>query len=177
MNTLTIAITGPESSGKSQLAKELAGHYKAPFVAEKAREYLNGLNRPYKQNDVFEIADLQLKAILEAKKQEPEILFLDTDLTVIFIWLKFKYQYFPRGIHELMLKNAADHYLLMDADLPWEPDPLRENPDERKELLILYHDLLLDNKLAFDLISGKGGMRTEKAIKICDRLIFEKQKK
>ena len=45
MSIIRIAITGPESTGKSMLTAQLAKHYKAVMVAEYAREYLEKLGR------------------------------------------------------------------------------------------------------------------------------------
>ena len=36
-----IAITGPESTGKSTLTEQLANHFNTLWVKEYAREYLN----------------------------------------------------------------------------------------------------------------------------------------
>ena len=42
-----IAITGPESTGKSTLTKALAIHFNTLWVEEFARTYLNNLGRSY----------------------------------------------------------------------------------------------------------------------------------
>ncbi len=60
-----ITIVGPESSGKTTLARELASRYSAPWVPEYARKYLEGLGRPYDENDLVRIAQGQLEAISE----------------------------------------------------------------------------------------------------------------
>lgn len=60
-----ITIVGPESSGKTTLARELASFYNAPWVPEYARDYLIGLGRPYQENDLIRIAEGQLEAIYE----------------------------------------------------------------------------------------------------------------
>ena len=39
-NCIKVVLFGPESTGKSTLAKELASHFKTDFVEEYAREYL-----------------------------------------------------------------------------------------------------------------------------------------
>ena len=51
-----IAITGPESTGKSMLAQQLADHYHTLWVPEFARDYLTSLNRPYEEDDILYIA-------------------------------------------------------------------------------------------------------------------------
>ncbi|MDZ4748275.1 MAG: ATP-binding protein [Saprospiraceae bacterium] len=59
----TITIVGPESSGKTTLARELATIYGVPWIPEYAREYLYGLGRPYHANDLKRIAEGQLDSI------------------------------------------------------------------------------------------------------------------
>ena len=39
-NSIKVVLFGPESTGKSTLAKELADHYNSIYVEEYAREYL-----------------------------------------------------------------------------------------------------------------------------------------
>lgn len=60
-----ITIVGPESSGKTTLARQLAGHFGCPWVPEYAREYLEGLGRPYEVEDLDIMAERQLAAIWE----------------------------------------------------------------------------------------------------------------
>jgi nicotinamide riboside kinase len=60
-----IAITGPESTGKSTLAAMLADHYQTIWIPEFARSYIDGLGRDYTYEDVEIIA-------LEQMKQEDE---------------------------------------------------------------------------------------------------------
>ena len=39
-NCIKVVLFGPESTGKSTLAKELADHYNSIYIEEYAREYL-----------------------------------------------------------------------------------------------------------------------------------------
>ena len=86
-----IAIIGPESTGKSTLAKELAEYYKTVYVPEVARFYIDELKRSYNQNDLLEIAKLQCDEEDKLLHQANEILICDTNLLVIKIWSEFKY--------------------------------------------------------------------------------------
>jgi len=58
-----ITIVGPESSGKTTLARQLAAHYGCPWVPEYAREYLESLGGMYEELDLEAIAQGQLEAI------------------------------------------------------------------------------------------------------------------
>ena len=64
---IKIAIIGPESTGKTELARQLAEYFKAPWVPEYAREYVENLKVPYTYEDVCNIA---LKQIEEEKFYE-----------------------------------------------------------------------------------------------------------
>ena len=55
-----ITITGPESSGKTTLARQLAEAFDTLWVPEYAREYIDQLNRPYRESDLLEIAKGQV---------------------------------------------------------------------------------------------------------------------
>ncbi len=47
-----ILITGPESTGKSQLTQALARYYHSVYVKEYAREYIAALDRDYMESDL-----------------------------------------------------------------------------------------------------------------------------
>ncbi|RLD81558.1 MAG: ATPase, partial [Bacteroidetes bacterium] len=56
-----IIITGPESTGKSTLSKQLANYYQTIYLPEYARTYIENLNRHYNYNDLVKIAKMQIK--------------------------------------------------------------------------------------------------------------------
>jgi nicotinamide riboside kinase len=45
-------------------------------------------------------------------------------------------------------------YLLCSPDIPWEPDPLREHPEQRHELYLRYLAALVDMKADYTIIKG-----------------------
>lgn len=170
---LKIAITGPESTGKTTLARQLAEHYQTLWVPEYARFYLSRLDRPYTPEDVLEIAKSQLQWEDAWAKQSKELLFCDTDLIVHKIWLKFKYNIENEWI-ETQLKSRQYHlHLLCDIDLPWEDDPLRENPDlsDRQTLYDLYKNELQSLRINFIEIGGSIKERLAQAIQSVDALL------
>ena len=63
---IKVVTTGPESSGKTTLAKALAEHYQIAWVPEYSRDYLNRLNRPYQEEDLLVIAKGQIQREDEA---------------------------------------------------------------------------------------------------------------
>lgn len=171
MNPLRIAIVGPESTGKSWLSAALAAHYRAPWVAEYARAYLDDLDRPYERADLWPIAQGQLALEEVAAADAQEWLFVDTNLLVIKIWSEFKYGVVdPRILNAMGLHRYALH-LLTDIDLPWEEDPLREHPHARQALFGRYHQALVAAKVPFAVVNGSGESRLQSALSAIDRCV------
>lgn len=167
---LKIAITGPESTGKTSLAEALAAHYQTVFVPEYAREYIAQLDRPYHQQDILEIARGQ-KRLEDALTQKAlDILISDTELLVSKIWSAHAFQSVPEWIARQLLSQDYDLYLLMNVDLPWEPDPQREHPDKRAYFFEWYERELVDLEVNYEIISGQLEQRTFNAIQKIDQL-------
>jgi len=169
MSIIRIAITGPESTGKSMLTAQLAKRYKAAMVAEYAREYLEKLGRPYEYHDILKIAKGQFSIEKAILKSTEKFLFTDTEAIVTKIWCDVKYGKCHPWILEQVQNHPYDLYLLCNIDLPWEDDPLREHPDKRKVLFNLYMKELVQRNLPFSIISGSGDNRLQEAIKVIDQ--------
>ncbi len=159
-----IVLTGPESTGKTTLAKQLAGHFGTLWVPEFAREYLEKLNRPYREDDLLEIAKGQVAAEEELTEKAKDLLFLDTSLEVIKIWSQVVFGRCHPVIQDQLKNRLPDLYLLCRPDLPWEPDPLRENPSDRDVLFDLYQCELAGLGSLFIELNGVGNERFEKAV-------------
>ncbi|MEQ9423780.1 MAG: ATP-binding protein [Cyclobacteriaceae bacterium] len=165
-----IAIVGPESSGKSVLAEQLSSHFSdSILVKEYARKFLENLGRPYAKEDLIAIADGQLIAEEEAINQNPELIICDTDILEIKVWSDYKYGSCDERINVQIMKFASDFYLLAKPDLPWEPDPLRENPEDRDELFDFYIKSLERLGLPYGVVSGEGEARLQCAINALSR--------
>jgi len=165
-----IAITGPESTGKSYLAEQLAKHYNAAWVPEYAREYLTRLGRPYDYNDILVIARKQYALNHKKWNKNTRFVFCDTELIVTCIWCKIKYGKCHPWIVDHIPVQQFNLYLLTDIDLPWEPDPLREHPDLREQLMKMYIDELEQRKLPYRIISGSKKQRLLNAIEVINNL-------
>jgi NadR type nicotinamide-nucleotide adenylyltransferase len=159
-----IAITGPESTGKSRLAKALSVEFNEPWVPEYARTYLEQLNRPYEFEDILEIARGQFRMEEEAAATADQWLFCDTDFLATRIWSLVKYGKSHSWIDEMADNHIYAHYLLCDTDLPWEADPLREHPHFRDELFKMYLAELQSRNLPFSIVKGTGDARLRSAM-------------
>ncbi|MEL6133610.1 MAG: ATP-binding protein [Bacteroidota bacterium] len=169
-----IAIVGPESTGKTTLAMDLAHALHTQWVPEYARTYLEQLERPYERKDLVDIAKGQLRAESKALSQAQQWLICDTNLLVVQIWEEYKYGALSPSIEALI--NLSDYQLhfLTSTDLPWAPDPQRENPDlnERKELFDLYEAALIKAKVPYVILSGTREKRLQQALQAIQHLPF-----
>lgn len=133
-----VGIIGPESTGKSTLASYLAQRYKGVLVPEYAREYMEQLlpGAGYDYDDVLAIAKHQI-AQLKAMEGD-EVAFFDTELIITKVWFLHKFGKCPECLLEAIDKYPMDVYLLCYPDMPWQPDPVRENPTIREYLFEWY---------------------------------------
>lgn len=167
-----IAITGPESTGKSMLSEQLAVHFQTAWVPEYAREYLEHLGKPYEEKDILLIAQGQLSSEEQKITQASRFLFCDTELLVTKIWSEVKYGRCNPWILEAIEAHPYDLYLLCDVDLPWQYDPLREHPDQRQYLFDLYYNELKNRQYPFAVVRGTGPDRLANAVKIIENFTF-----
>lgn len=174
-NCIKVVLFGPESSGKSTLAKELADHYNSIYVEEYAREYLQkkyDLNQEIcSYDDLIPIAKGQIRLENEASKKCNSILFCDTDLLTTKIYSEIYFDECDPLINEYAIKNKYDLYLLMDVDIPWVKDDLRDKPYERKEIFEYFKKTLEKHNKTYNLINGSFSERKLKSIEIIDKII------
>ncbi|RMG77772.1 MAG: ATPase [Bacteroidetes bacterium] len=159
-----VILTGPESSGKTTLARQLAGHFKTVWVPEFARTFLQQLDRPYLESDLPLIAKGQWALIAEKAPFARRFLFCDTGMLVLKVWSVYKFGRCHPFILEQLQKHQNDLFILCRPDIPWEPDPLRENPDNREELYDLYRQELQSGGFDFIETGGSPDQRLQKII-------------
>lgn len=157
-----IVVTGPECSGKSTLSKILSEVLGEPWVPEYAVEYLQNLKRPYRSEDLVNIAREQLKRIEEARPEANKLVIADTGIEVIEVWHRDKLGPLPPDLLEMRKNWQPDLYLVCKPDIPYEPHPLREDEHRRDELFNIYHDLLVDR--THTLIKGAEQERVQRAL-------------
>ncbi len=133
-----ILFTGPESTGKTRIARRLAAVYQDEWVPEYARQFLKELGRPYQEQDLLAIAKGQAAAEDRLAARARDWLFCDTGMLVLKIWSEYKYGRCHPYILEQLHQRQYSLVVLCGIDIPWTPDPQRENPDDREELYEIY---------------------------------------
>ncbi len=168
-----IVITGPESTGKTELAQFLAGSLHCDWIPELSRNYIANLHRPYEMNDVENIAKLQIEEFTKyGTKTSPFIIF-DTGLIITKVWFDLVYNYCPAWLIKAIEQQPKVFHLICAADLPWIPDSVRENGGEmRNKLFELYKHELNSFGFPFEIVSGKGIVRFKNALKIVNEFVL-----
>ncbi|OFX72657.1 MAG: hypothetical protein A2X12_07425 [Bacteroidetes bacterium GWE2_29_8] len=168
---MKIAITGPESTGKTNLAETLTKHYNSVYIPEYAREYLVEVANKYSYDDVSIIGKRQLEMEKEAENGDTKLIICDTDLLVIKVWMLYVFGKNETWIDDYLMTKPYKLHLLCSPDIPWEYDPLRENPESREILFKIYLSVLNDYQLPYRIITGDGIARINNAIDIIDEII------
>lgn len=168
-----IVVIGPESTGKSTLSQQVAAFYKTEWVPEFARAYLEGLGRPYDQEDLWHIAQGQLAAEDAAAARGTGFIVCDTDLYVIKVWSEAKFGDCDPRILELIAARRYDGYLLTYIDIPWEDDPLREHPlpEERAYYYNIYRDIVIHSGVPWADVRGDHNQRLQIAAEAVRKMI------
>ena len=149
MSCFRVGIIGPESTGKSTLATYLAHRYGGVLVSEYAREYMEkrACTSAYTREDVVNIAQFQVQQLEEwaaafsegiPKGYRSDIVFFDTELIITKVWFLHKYGECPGFVEQALHQYPMDTYPLCYPDMPWQPDPVRENPNIRDYLFDWY---------------------------------------
>ncbi|NNF36839.1 MAG: ATP-binding protein [Saprospiraceae bacterium] len=165
-------VTGPESCGKTSLSEFLTSELGLILIPEYARIYITGLDRPYVKEDLDRIARQQ---IIEWNQYSDETIVFDTDILTTIIWYEEKYGAIPPYMMEHWLSQEKSIYLLCKPDIFWQPDPLRENPDDQDRLFEIYFHYLNAYGKPFKVVSGAGEARNVAAKEFLSRLIRDWQ--
>jgi NadR type nicotinamide-nucleotide adenylyltransferase len=151
-NFSKVVITGPESSGKTTLCRDLARYFNAEMVDEYARQYLNLMGSSYTVDDLYIIAERQIEYEIKLKNQT--LIFCDTDLLTMHIWMQEKFKITDLNFAQNLEDYHDRIYFLCKPDIPWEYDPLRENSEDRDRLFSIYENTLKEYKLKYHIIKG-----------------------
>lgn len=147
-----ICFYGPESTGKTELAKRLASLFETTYVPEVARELLSG--NDFTREDILRVGRAQTARVLEKGKVANKVLFCDTDLITTQIYARHYLHEVPEELFILEKQVTYDHYFLFDIDVPWIPDGLRDLGNQRHAMLHIFRTELDKRKIPYTMVQG-----------------------
>lgn len=137
-----VVVIGPECTGKTTLARDLAVHFAAAWSPEYARAHAEAKAAPLTAEDVEPIARGQMAAEDEAAARRGGLTVHDTDLVSTVVYADFYYGACPHWIVAASEARAADLYLLTAPDTPWESDRVRDRSGVRGALYVRFREAL-----------------------------------
>ncbi|MBS7565992.1 ATP-binding protein [Mucilaginibacter sp. Bleaf8] len=165
---LKIAVVGPESTGKSAMSAYLAKHYQTVWVPEYARGYCENLTADCTWQDEINMYHGQLALEEALLPQANRLLICDTTFITIKIWSEEMFGKAPQEVLDKLPEHTYDFYLLLNIDLPWEDDPLRNFPTMREHFMDVWHRELQALNARYTVISGQGQQRYDHAVAAVD---------
>lgn len=172
---IKVVLFGPESTGKSTLAKQLAEHYYTVFVPEYSRIYAEAQllhNKLLTKDDVLPIAEGQMQLENELTKKAHQLLICDTDLLETKVYSEAYYEGLCDPVLEkYAIENHYDLYFLTYIDIPWEADNLRDRPLERETMFAAFETALKTYNKPYVLLKGTMDKRFETAKMHIDQLL------
>jgi NadR type nicotinamide-nucleotide adenylyltransferase len=178
VSPLRVVLIGPESTGKTWLAAELAARYGVPWAPEHARAYVERHGEALTFADVDPIGRGQKEgedeAIARAAAAGAAFVLLDTDLLSTMVYSRHYYGDCPEWIEAEAARRLADLYLLHHVDVAWAPDGHhREAPERREELFVRFTLALERLGARVAGIAGDWPERRERAIAAIDTFLAE----
>ena len=173
---IRIVVTGAESSGKSSLTQHLGEVFELPYALEYARYYLEENGPEYDLEGLREMSRLHLIYQQENVSSSAAGGIFATDLINYKIWAEEVFECCPAEINTGIEQESSHIYLLCKPDLPWEPDPLRENPYDCHRLYQRHRNELIRLKRPYEEVEGIGRERMINAEAALCRLLELKTK-
>lgn len=170
-----VVLTGSESVGKTTLAERLAAHYGALVVPECARAFAAARSGVVMLDDVPTIAAEHLAtedaATAAALVRGDRLLIFDTDLISTVIYSDHYFGECPETVRKAAEERRADYYLMLDIDVPWVADGIRDRGGRRGELNAVFVAALQSFDVEFSIVRGTWAERFRRAVVEIDGLL------
>jgi NadR type nicotinamide-nucleotide adenylyltransferase len=166
-NSVTrVVLTGSESTGKTVLARQLADHYAAEFAPEFVRDFASAVGRPIVFEDTTEIAHGQIALEdrhLACAMSGRGLLIQDTDLLSTAVYSVHYFGKCDAWVERAARARRPDLYLLLEIDVPWVADSVRDRGDRREEMQQLFREAVAASGAPSVVISGTWSQRMKVA--------------
>jgi HTH-type transcriptional regulator, transcriptional repressor of NAD biosynthesis genes len=159
-----VSIFGPESTGKTTLARTLAERLDTVAAPEFARSYLEARGGALERADMLTIAEGQVAVEDSCARDVDRVLVCDTDPLLTCVWAETLYGEAPSQLVAMARARRYALTLLCDVDLPWVADPVRYLPDDRAGFLARCESALRAANRRYVIVRGDRDARVAAAL-------------
>ncbi|MGE4612087.1 MAG: AAA family ATPase [Paracoccaceae bacterium] len=167
-----LTLVGPESTGKSYMADFLAKKFGGPYVPEYGRPYEKYRSSgDYRAEELHFIVDGHVAHRKTLSLKAGPILFEDTDPLLTAVWAEML---LGHSLPDLEARiDLPDHYILLDANVPWEEDPLRyySKQELRQEFFTKIKSKLEAYGASYTLVSGSWSEREAQSVAVVKEML------
>lgn len=172
---IKIALFGPESTGKTTLTQALANHYHTQWVPEFMRIFLQNKWDKHQTTctkaDMLPIAKGQIALENEKAAMANKLLFCDTNLLQNWVYANAYFDDYSNPLLEKYVnKHHYDLYILCNIDVPWEADDLRDKPQEREYMFLVFKNELETRQLPYIQVEGNVDQRLKQCVAHIEQL-------
>lgn len=171
-----IVLVGPESTGKTTLARRLAEHFRTAWVPEYGRFLSEGKSlsgTEWMTGEFEHIADVQNRLEDELSYSANRVLVCDTDSWATGIWHRRYMGKRSERVDAFAKTRRHDLYLLTTPDVPFVDDGLRDGERIRDDMFRWFRDALEEERLPYHILSGSYGARFEAAKKSVENMLMD----
>jgi NadR type nicotinamide-nucleotide adenylyltransferase len=175
---IRVVLTGSESTGKTTLAARLADHYRVFVVPEFVRSYAQ--EKVARGDGALSFRDhgpiargviAQDEAARSlAASTGTSLLLYDTDLVSTVVYCDHYFGRCPPFIEDEARARLADLYLLLDIDVPWVEDGVRDRGDRRDDMQGAFRAALTRVGAPVEPVTGGWDERFAQAVRAIDSL-------
>jgi NadR type nicotinamide-nucleotide adenylyltransferase len=152
------------------MARQLAAHYQTVYVPEVARDLIT--SNELTSDDYARIAVAQTAAVAQAIPLANRVLICDTDLITTQLYATIYGVPHPAILTELAAQETFDAYFLLNTDVPWVADGLRDLGHRRAEMYKLFEQTLTGRGIRYVVVSGSDyEARLKQVIEVVDSII------
>jgi NadR type nicotinamide-nucleotide adenylyltransferase len=159
-----VCVFGPESTGKTTLARQLAQHFNTVWVPEYARTLIEAQQGSITFEDIEHIARGQIASEDALSRSAMRVLIADTDVLTTCIWSEKLFGQVPAWVREQAEKRSYNLYLLLDVDVPWVADVARYLPEDRASFFERCRTELEQRSRPFMILHGSWEQRFAEAV-------------
>jgi NadR type nicotinamide-nucleotide adenylyltransferase len=166
-----VSIIGPESTGKTTLARRLAERFQTVWVPEWPRTVLERRGGALEGLDWADLVRGQSASEEALARDANRVLICDTDPIVTPLWAEALLGACPSGVRVAARGRRYDLTLLCDADVPWVADEVRYLPGQGAAFFAQCEDALRREGRATTILRGAWAARESLAAELVQALV------